>query len=382
MLDPGGVGSCAPGVSTIRRAHPGIVHFVSGTQQSKPQHPAADSAFLRACRREPVPYTPVWFMRQAGRSLPEYHKVRAGLPMLECCFMPELVAEITLQPVRRHGVDAAVYYSDIVVPLKAIGLDLEIKPGVGPVIAEPVRTLADLDRLRVPTPEELAPIDAAVRLLTAELGATPLIGFGGAPFTLASYLIEGGPSKGHELTKAMMYGAPELFTALLDRIADITAAFLIAQIDAGASAVQLFDSWVGSVAPEDYRQHIQAASAKVFAAVADRGVPRIHFGVGTGELLRDLGEAGADVVGVDWRVPLDEAARRVGPGKALQGNLDPAALFAPPAALDAATQRVLDQARGLEGHVFNLGHGVPPNTDPGQLTRVVEYVHEHSRTGS
>jgi uroporphyrinogen decarboxylase len=317
-------------------------------------------------------------MRQAGRALPEYHKVRQGVPMLEACLMPELVAEITMQPVRRYGVDAAVFYSDIVLPLKTIGLDLEIKPGVGPVIAEPVRTAADLDRLRAPEPGELAPIAAAVRLLTAELGATPLIGFGGAPFTLASYLIEGGPSRGHERTKAMMYGDPALFTALLDRIADITTAFLITQIDAGASAVQLFDSWVGAVAPADYRTHIQPFSAKVFAAVASRGVPRIHFGVGTGELLRDLGEAGADVVGVDWRVPLDEAARRVGPGKALQGNLDPAVLFAPGEALDAATQRVLDQAAGLEGHIFNLGHGVPPNADPGQAARVVDYVHAHT----
>ena len=364
----------------------GIVHFVSSTQNAQhdqpettsPTSPTADSALLRACRREPVPHTPVWFMRQAGRSLPEYHKVREGVPMLEACFMPELVTEITMQPVRRYGVDAAVYYSDIVVPLKAIGLDLEIKPGVGPVIAEPVRTAADLDRLRAPEPDELAPIAAAVRLLTAELGATPLIGFGGAPFTLASYLIEGGPSKGFERTKAMMYGDPQLFTALLDRIADITSAFLLTQIDAGASAIQLFDSWVGAVAPIDYRRYVQPASAKVFAAVASRGVPRIHFGVGTGELLRDLAEAGADVVGVDWRVPLYEAARRVGPGKAFQGNLDPAVLFAPPAALDAAVQRVLDDAAELPGHVFNLGHGVPPNADPGQLARVVDYVHENT----
>ena len=361
----------------------GIVHFVSSPQnaqhdQPETTSPTADSAFLRACRREPVPHTPVWFMRQAGRSLPEYHKVREGLPMLEACFMPELVTEITMQPVRRYGVDAAVYYSDIVVPLKAIGLDLEIKPGVGPVIAEPVRTAADLDRLRAPEPDELAPIAAAVKLLTAELGATPLIGFGGAPFTLASYLIEGGPSKGFERTKAMMYGDPQLFTALLDRIADITSAFLLTQIDAGASAIQLFDSWVGAVAPIDYRKYVQPASAKVFAAVASRSVPRIHFGVGTGELLRDLAEAGADVVGVDWRVPLYEAARRVGPGKAFQGNLDPAVLFAPPAALDAAVQRVLDDAAELPGHVFNLGHGVPPNADPGQLARVVDYVHENT----
>ena len=358
------------------------MHFVSSTQQHSAAGPAlpADSVLLRACRREAVAHTPVWFMRQAGRSLPEYRKVRegSGISMLESCFVPELVAEITMQPVRRLGVDAAVYYSDIVVPLKAMGLDVEIRPGVGPVIAEPVRTAADLERLRVPQPDELEPIAAAVRLLTAELGATPLIGFGGAPFTLASYLIEGGPSKGHELTKAMMYGDPVLFAAVLDRIADITTAFLTTQIDAGASAVQLFDSWVGAVAPEDYRRHIQPASAKVFAAVASRGVPRIHFGVGTGELLRDLGEAGADVVGVDWRVPLDEAARRVGPGKALQGNLDPAVLFAPGEALDAAVQRVLDQAAGLEGHVFNLGHGVPPYAGPGQLARFVDYVQDQT----
>ncbi|MBR7826063.1 uroporphyrinogen decarboxylase [Actinospica sp. MGRD01-02] len=374
------------GASTGPPSHAGIVHFVSSTQNAQstdpdaaaPATPAADSAFLRACRREPVPHTPVWFMRQAGRSLPEYRKAREGIPMLDSCFMPELVAEITMQPVRRYGVDAAVFFSDIVTPLKAIGLDLEIKPGVGPVIAEPVRAAADLDRLRAPEPDELAPIAAAVRLLTAELGATPLIGFGGAPFTLASYLIEGGPSKGFEHTKAMMYGDPQLFTALLDRVADITSTFLLTQIDAGASAIQLFDSWVGSVAPVDYRQYVQPASAKVFAAVADRGVPRIHFGVGTGELLRDLGEAGADVVGVDWRVPLHEAERRVGPGKALQGNLDPATLFAPPAALDAAVQRVLDDAARLPGHVFNLGHGVPPNADPGQLARVVDYVHENT----
>ena len=371
------------------------MQFVSSTQpqsstQTAPQSSApaqaptpaaartADSAFIRACRSEPVPHTPVWFMRQAGRALPEYHKVREGVPMLESCFMPEMVAEITMQPVRRYGVDAAIYFSDIVVPLKAIGVGVEIKPGVGPVIAEPVRTLADLDRLRAPEPEELAPIAAAVRLLTEELCERPLIGFGGAPFTLASYLIEGGPSKGHERTKAMMYGDPELFTALLDRIADITSGFLLTQIDAGASAIQLFDSWVGAVAPVDYRKYVQPASAKVFAAVASRGVPRIHFGVGTGELLRDLADAGADVVGVDWRVPLDEAARRVGPGKAFQGNLDPATLFAPPAALDAAVQRVLDDAAELPGHVFNLGHGVPPNADPGQLARVVDYVHENT----
>ncbi len=339
---------------------------------------AHESAFLKACRREPVPHTPVWFMRQAGRSLPEYLKVREGIPMLDSCTMPELVAEITMQPVRRHKVDAAVYYSDIVVPLKAIGIDLDIKPGVGPVISEPIRTRADLARLRDLTPEDVPYVTEAIGLLTAELGSTPLIGFAGAPFTLASYLVEGGPSRNHEHTKALMYGDPQLWADLLDRLAEITGAFLKVQIEAGASAVQLFDSWVGALAPADYRRSVLPASAKVFDAVAPYGVPRIHFGVGTGELLGLMGEAGADVVGVDWRVPMDEAARRVGPGKALQGNLDPAVLFAPTAAVEAKTQEVLDAAAGLEGHIFNLGHGVMPNMDPDALSRLVEYVHTNT----
>ncbi|MDL2081056.1 uroporphyrinogen decarboxylase [Streptomyces sp. GXMU-J15] len=337
-----------------------------------------DSAFLRACRREPVPHTPVWFMRQAGRSLPEYRKVREGIPMLESCMRPELVTEITLQPVRRHGVDAAIYFSDIVVPLKAIGIDLDIKPGVGPVVEQPIRTRADLARLRDLTPEDVSYVTEAIGLLTRELGATPLIGFAGAPFTLASYLVEGGPSRTYQNAKAMMYGDPELWADLLDRLADITGAFLKVQIEAGASAVQLFDSWVGALAPADYRRSVMPASAKVFKAVESYGVPRIHFGVGTGELLNLMGEAGADVVGVDWRVPLDEAARRVGPGKALQGNLDPTVLFSTTEAVESRTQAVLDSAAGLEGHVFNLGHGVMPDTDPDALTRLVEYVHTHT----
>ncbi|WSV72404.1 uroporphyrinogen decarboxylase [Streptomyces sp. NBC_01012] len=337
-----------------------------------------DSAFLKACRREPVPHTPVWFMRQAGRSLPEYLKVREGIAMLDSCMMPELVTEITMQPVRRHKVDAAIYFSDIVVPLKAIGIDLDIKPGIGPVVAEPIRTRADLARLRDLTPEDVPYVTQAIGMLTAELGATPLIGFAGAPFTLASYLVEGGPSRNHERTKAMMYGDPELWADLLDRLAEITGAFLKVQIEAGVSAVQLFDSWVGALAPADYRRSVMPASAKVFDAVASYGVPRIHFGVGTGELLGLMGEAGADVVGVDWRVPMDEGARRVGPGKALQGNLDPAVLFAPTEAVEAKTREVLDAAAGLEGHIFNLGHGVMPNTDPDALTRLVEYVHRRT----
>ncbi|WP_326687391.1 MULTISPECIES: uroporphyrinogen decarboxylase [unclassified Streptomyces] len=350
----------------------------SGAQQVRNAPGVRDSVFLRACRREPVPHTPVWFMRQAGRSLPEYRKLREGIAMLDSCMRPDLVAEITLQPVRRHGVDAAIYFSDIVVPLKAIGVDLDIKPGVGPVVERPIRSRADLERLRKLEPEDVAYVTEAIGILTRELGATPLIGFAGAPFTLASYLVEGGPSKNHEHTKALMYGDPQLWADLLDRLADITAAFLKVQIEAGASAVQLFDSWVGALAPEDYRRLVRPASAKVFDAVASYGVPRIHFGVGTGELLGQLGEAGADVVGADWRVPLDEAARRVGPGKAIQGNLDPAVLFAPREAVERQAGRVLDSARDLEGHIFNLGHGVLPDTDPQALTDLVSYVHEHT----
>jgi uroporphyrinogen decarboxylase len=278
-------------------------------------------------------------------------------------------------------VDAAIYFSDIMVPLKAIGLDLDIKPGVGPVVADPFRSRQDLARLRDLEPSDVGYVTEAVGILTAELGETPLIGFTGAPFTLASYLVEGGPSRNHERTKALMYGDPQLWHDLLDRLADITATFLTVQVEAGASAVQLFDSWAGAVSPADYRRHVLPASAKVLKAVEGYGVPRIHFGVGTGELLGLMGEAGADVVGVDWRVPLDEAARRVGPGKALQGNLDPAVLFAPTEVVEEKAREVLDAAAAAgTGHIFNLGHGVIPSTDPDALGRLVEFVHRTTQT--
>jgi len=334
-----------------------------------------NSVFVRACRREPVPYTPVWFMRQAGRSLPEYRKVREGIPMLESCTRPELITEITLQPLRRYDVDAAILFSDIVVPLRAVGVDVDIKPGIGPVVARPVREAADLKRLRPPTPDDVPYITEAVRLLVAELGPKPLIGFAGGPFTLASYLVEGGPSKNHDRTKALMYGNPGLWNALLDRLAEIAIAFLKVQVAAGAAAIQLFDSWVGVVSPEDYQYAILPHTSRIFAALADTGVPRIHFGVGTGELLRVLGDAGADVVGVDWRVPLDEAARRVPAGKALQGNVDPAVLLAPWEVVESRTREALTRARSAEGHVFNLGHGVLPETDPSVLARLTDLVH-------
>ncbi|XVQ83423.1 uroporphyrinogen decarboxylase [Microbispora siamensis] len=342
----------------------------------KPQ--LADSVFIRACRREPVPHTPVWYMRQAGRSLPEYRRVRAGVEMLTACATPDLVVEITMQPVRRYGTDAAIFFSDIVVPLKAIGVDLDIKPGVGPVVGTPIRDKAGMEVLRPLEPDDVPYVTEAVGVLTGELGGTPLIGFAGGPFTLASYLIEGGPSKNHDRTKAMMYGEPELWHELMERLGAITLAFLRVQVAAGASAVQLFDSWVGAVAPQDYRTYVLPHTSKIFAGLADLGVPRIHFGVGTGELLGLMGEAGADVVGVDWRVPLDEAALRVGAGKALQGNLDPAILLAPWEVVERRARDVLERGRVAEGHVFNLGHGVLPSTDPDQLARLTDFVHESS----
>ncbi|GHH64623.1 uroporphyrinogen decarboxylase [Streptosporangium violaceochromogenes] len=338
----------------------------------------ADSLFLRACRRRPVSRTPVWFMRQAGRSLPEYRAVRQGVPMLTACATPDLIAEVTMQPVRRYGVDAAILFSDIVVPLKAIGIDLDIKPGVGPVVADPIRDAAAVEALRPIEPGDVSYVTEAVRALTGELGATPLIGFAGAPFTLASYLVEGGPSKNHDRTKAMMYGEPRLWHALMDRLTTIALGFLRVQIAAGVSAVQLFDSWVGAVAPDDYREFVLPHTRRIFDGLAEAGVPRIHFGVGTGELLGLLGEAGADVVGVDWRVPLDEAARRVGPGRALQGNLDPAVLLAPWEVVERRAADVLARGAKAEGHVFNLGHGVLPGTDPDRLARLTDFVREAS----
>jgi len=337
-----------------------------------------ESALVRAARRQSVPHTPVWFMRQAGRSLPEYRKVREGVGMLESCRMPELVAEITLQPVRRHGVDAAILFSDIVVPLAAVGVDLDIVPGVGPVIAQPFRTHADLDRIPELTPEHVPYITDAVGMVLAELGATPLIGFAGAPFTLASYLVEGGPSKNHEHTKAMMHGDPELWHELCARLAQIAGAFLRVQAQAGASVVQLFDSWVGALSRKDYETFVQPHSRVALEAVADLDVPKIHFGTVTGELLASMGAAGADVVGVDFRTSLTDARARIGDRYAVQGNLDPALLFAPWRALESAVRSIVTEGAQAPGHIFNLGHGVLPETDPEVLTRVVELVHEAS----
>jgi uroporphyrinogen decarboxylase len=336
--------------------------------------PAA-SLLVRTALGRPGPRPPVWFMRQAGRSLPEYRALRAGTAMLDALRDPEMITEITLQPVRRHGVDAAILFSDIVVPLVATGLEIDIVAGVGPVVAHPIRETADLDALRELTAEDVGFVTEAVRSLVAELGGTPLIGFAGAPFTLASYLIEGGPSRDHARTKAMMHGQPELWHALLGPLAVIAREFLRVQIAAGASAVQLFDSWAGALSRADYQQYVLPHSRAVLEPLADAGVPRIHFGVGTGELLADLRAAGAEVVGVDWRIPLDEAARRLGPGAVVQGNLDPALLLADWPVIEREVRRIVAEGRAATGHIFNLGHGVPPDTDPGVLTRVVELVH-------
>ena len=333
-------------------------------------------AFMRAVRGEPVPHTPVWFMRQAGRSLPEYRKLREGVGMLESCMDADLVTEITLQPVRRYGVDAAILFSDIVLPLKAVGVDLDIKPGVGPVVAAPVRTLEDVAAIPDLTPEHVPFITQAVGQLVAELGETPLIGFAGAPFTVASYLVEGGPSREHALTKAMMFGAPDVWDALMRKIAGISAAYLEVQVAAGASVVQLFDSWAGALTPADYAVYVQPHSAAVLARAGALGVPRIHFGVGTANLLRLMGEAGGDVVGVDWRTPLGTAIGQVG-DRAVQGNLDPTLVFAPTEVMTQRAAEIIEAGRAAKGHVFNLGHGVLPSTDPDQLERLTEFVQSY-----
>jgi uroporphyrinogen decarboxylase len=336
------------------------------------------SAVLRAFRGHPPedPSTrPVWFMRQAGRSLPEYRESRAGVAMLDACLEPALASEITLQPVRRHGVDAGIFFSDIVVPLRLAEVAVDIVPGTGPVFEEPVRTAADVARLRPLEPDALAPVTEAVRLTVAELGSTPLLGFAGAPFTLASYLVEGGPSKDQLRARALMHSDPDAWGALMDWCADVTGAFLRAQVLAGTSAVQLFDSWAGSLSLADYTAHCAPASRRALSHVADLGVPVVHFGTGTGELLVAMRDVGADVVGVDHRIPLDEANRRLGGRTPVQGNIDPALLQAPWPVLEAHVRDVIARGGEAPGHVLNLGHGVPPTTDPDVLTRIVRLAH-------
>ncbi len=316
-------------------------------------------------------------MRQAGRSLPEYRAIRGEGSILDAIKQPDLAAEITLQPVRRYGVDAAILYSDIVVPVHATGFGVDIVPGVGPVAERPFREAADLDRLRPLDPSVDTPyVIETVRTLVAELDV-PLIGFAGAPFTVASYLVEGGPSRTYQKTKAMMVGDPALWAMLMERLTDMALASLMSQIGAGASAVQLFDSWAGALSPTQYKRYVLPWVEHLFTELAAFDVPLIHFGVNTGELLGLMSQSGADVVGVDWRVPLDAARERIGPGKALQGNLDPAILGAPWAAVEAEVLDILRQNDGHPGYIFNLGHGVTPDVDPEVLERVVVAVHDY-----
>lgn len=334
------------------------------------------SAFLDACWGiAGSRHVPVWFMRQAGRSLPEYRAIRGIGSILDAIKQPALATEITLQPVRRYGVDAAILYSDIVVPVHAIGFGVDVAPGVGPVVDQPLTSARDLDRLRpLEATSDVPYVIETVRNLVRELHV-PLIGFAGAPFTVASYLIEGRPSRTYAKTKALMRSEPTVWFALMDRLADLAIAFLDAQLDAGAQAVQLFDSWAGALHPTDYLRHAFPASSKVFAHVQARGVPTIHFGVHTGGLLTLMRDAGADVVGIDWRTHLDHARELLGDDVTLQGNLDPAIVLAPWDVVAAETRDVLARNNGHPRHIFNLGHGVLPETDPSILERVVELVH-------
>ncbi|HQG10731.1 MAG TPA: uroporphyrinogen decarboxylase, partial [Dermatophilaceae bacterium] len=345
-----------------------------------PTHPlvtgrTSGSILVRAYRGERTATRPIWMMRQAGRSLPEYRAARGDTAMLDACLTPELAAEITCQPVRRHRVDAGIFFSDIVIPVRLAGVGVDIVPGVGPVIDHPIRSAAAVAALPELDPQALAPITEAVARSVELLGDTPLIGFAGAPFTVASYLVEGRPSRDHAITKALMHEHPDVWDALLAWVARTTGAFLRAQGLAGASALQLFDSWAGTLSVEDYLAHVQPHSAAVLAQVADLGMPRIHFGTRTRHLLVAMRDAGADVMGVDAQTPLDEAVALLGGRTPVQGNIDPALLDGPWAELDAHIRDVLRRGATATGHVVNLGHGVPPTTDPDVLTRIVELVH-------
>lgn len=346
-----------------------------------PDHPlrdgrTVDAPLIRAYTGHRTAHRPVWFMRQAGRSLPEYRAARGTAPMLRACLDPALAAELTLQPVRRHRTDAAILFSDIMVPVALAGVPVSIVAGRGPVLEEPVRSRRDVVRLPELDPAELAPVARAADLAVAELGRVPLIGFAGAAYTVASYLVEGGPSRDQLHTRALMHAEPSTWHALAEWAVRASVAFLRAQVLAGASAIQLFDSWVGSLPPRDYREHVLEHTMAVFEAVADLGVPGVHFGLGTGGILSDIARSGADVVGVDHRVDLADANAALGGRIPLQGNIDPAQLFAGRESLTRHVAEVLASGRGAPGHVVNLGHGVPPETDAGVLSWLVEHVHE------
>lgn len=341
--------------------------------------PLAQDRLLRALRREPVDCTPVWFMRQAGRSLPEYRAIKEKYSLFEICRRPELCARVTLQPVERLGVDAAILYADIMHPLLGIGIDLQIVENVGPVIAEPIRAHADLARLRPLNVREDLPfvLDDIACTLQELGGRVPLIGFSGAPFTLACYLVEGQPSRTFVTVKRLMYGAPGLWDDLMRRLASIVAAYMRAQAETGAHALQLFDSWVGALSLDDYKRYVQPYTRLVFEDLLDLEVPVIHFGADTGALLEAMRDAGGDAIGLDWRVPLDIGWQRAGHDRAVQGNLDPIVLQGPWDVVRREAGAILDRAAGRPGHVFNTGHGLHPETPPDMLERLVEFVHTY-----
>lgn len=345
-----------------------------------PHHHATprNDRVLRAFRGEPVDRTPVWFMRQAGRSLPEYRAIKEKYSLLEICRRPELCAEVTMQPVRRLGVDAAILYADIMHPLFGIGLDLEIVEGVGPVIAHPIRAAKDTAALRPLEPEtDLGFVLDDIAAVLAELGGqVPLIGFAGAPFTLASYLVEGRPTRDFMHTKRLMYGAPDVWDDLMRRLSDMVATYMLAQAGAGVHALQLFDSWAGALSLDDYRRYVLPYSRLVFERVSPCGLPLIHFGTSTGALLEAMTEAGGSVLGVDWRIPLDVAWQRIGFQYAVQGNLDPIVLQAPWEVVQRESVAILERAAGRPGHVFNVGHGIHPSTPPETLERLVAFLHD------
>jgi uroporphyrinogen decarboxylase len=335
--------------------------------------------FLRACRRQPVDVTPVWFMRQAGRYMAEYRAIREKYSLLEICYQPELAAEVTLQPVRALGVDAAILFADILLPVIPLGLGLEFAKGEGPVIGRPVRTLKDVEAMRpVDAETDLGYVMEAIRILRRELNGVPLIGFCGAPFTVASYMIEGGSSREFLKTKTVMYSAPAVWHALMDRLSNVLVDYLVAQIRAGAQAVQVFDSWVGALSPQDYENFVLPYSQTVLAAAQEENVPVIHFGTNTATLLPLMKRAGGDVLGLDWRIPLDEGWALVGEDVAVQGNLDPALLFAPRPEIKKRVHDILQRAGGRPGHIFNLGHGILQHTPVDNVKAVVDMVHEYS----
>lgn len=342
------------------------------------------SRFLRACQRLPVDATPVWFMRQAGRYMAEYREIRAKHSFLEVASQPELAAEVTLQPVNAFDVDAAILFADILLPIQPMGLELEFVSGKGPVIGNPISSDRDVSDLQpLDTEKDLAFVLEAIRLVRGELTGReiPLIGFSGAPFTLASYMIEGGSSRNYLHAKKMIYHAPETWHRLMGRVSEALIDYLEAQVRAGAQALQMFDSWIGTLSPADYREYVFPYSRNVLRTLEKTGVPVIHFGTGTATLLDLMREAGGTVIGLDWRVPLDQGWKQVGYDRAIQGNLEPAALLAPPPVLKKKVQEVIDQAGGKPGHIFNLGHGIHKETDPANVRRAVDWVHELSSRG-